>query len=456
MTPDYLLPSKGAFIQALEPLTCSICSGPYDSTHVATQLQCGHIFGNVCLVTWCETRKYNAHTCPVCRRALFNPDGDGNESEYDIEEFTSEFGNDEDEELNTLLNEPIPINTTWGITVNGLCQIVNGYLDEGMAQYQAINNFMPDYVASIIHFSNGGTLDTEPSRESYSAALDMWPRTEVIRATLLGALQTECSALRALRQAMIEFNESLPQAMADEFERRRVNALSLSPPLPDGPAGSPVVEAPRTLPEDRRLRELLDYIHFRLAPLEEWETQRYAIEVAVNGHLNVVAHELSSDQNITWWTVESHLSSGQYDNLISEIICLINGDPNADPHNKADIYFGMRHSYLTIREDMSTVINQLPNLVHEDYVVGRSAVPLIRSRAQAPHIPQEQPHFLVPSPTQARAPLPPQSRAFRRTQPLPSHRHPRRHAPYSTRVPQDQSAGGRERRGRRRGGANQQ
>ncbi|KAF2132951.1 hypothetical protein P153DRAFT_414887 [Dothidotthia symphoricarpi CBS 119687] len=65
-------PNKDEFIENIEPLTCSLCLEEYDDTHVPIQLaDCGHIFGDHCIVEWFETKIRNNNRCPMCREKLF-------------------------------------------------------------------------------------------------------------------------------------------------------------------------------------------------------------------------------------------------------------------------------------------------------------------------------------------------------------------------------------------------
>ena len=53
-----------------EDTACSICLNPYQCApdfEVPKRLPCGHVLGEVCILTWTEVR----NTCPLCRFELF-------------------------------------------------------------------------------------------------------------------------------------------------------------------------------------------------------------------------------------------------------------------------------------------------------------------------------------------------------------------------------------------------
>jgi hypothetical protein len=67
------LPTIEGLSETLRPPTCSICWQEYAPGHEPAIADCGHIFGLQCILKWVETGNHQAPTCPLCRKALFNP-----------------------------------------------------------------------------------------------------------------------------------------------------------------------------------------------------------------------------------------------------------------------------------------------------------------------------------------------------------------------------------------------
>ncbi|KAM3423978.1 hypothetical protein BST61_g1371 [Cercospora zeina] len=78
------LPTRIEFIRHLQPEQCDIC---YDDLVQPTFTPCGHFYCLGCLITWLQME----NTCPGCRRKLFEPDTDEEDSE---DEEYSDFEDD--------------------------------------------------------------------------------------------------------------------------------------------------------------------------------------------------------------------------------------------------------------------------------------------------------------------------------------------------------------------------
>jgi hypothetical protein len=98
--------TKDLFISALEPLMCSLCLEPYSTTHMPIQLpDCGHIFGDYCLVNAIETDIKNNNRCPLCRKELFEQEDFDEDGEYIYDDDDEET--DEVEDLDDALGEEL-------------------------------------------------------------------------------------------------------------------------------------------------------------------------------------------------------------------------------------------------------------------------------------------------------------------------------------------------------------
>ncbi|KAF2252890.1 hypothetical protein BU26DRAFT_211120 [Trematosphaeria pertusa] len=79
--PEYEFRTKDEFIENLEPLTCSLCLEKYGNDHVPVELpDCGHVFGDHCIIQWFETESENNNKCPLCRNELFE------QEDFDMED----------------------------------------------------------------------------------------------------------------------------------------------------------------------------------------------------------------------------------------------------------------------------------------------------------------------------------------------------------------------------------
>lgn len=108
------LPSKSALLAHLSPAAstidtaCSICYEPFsppssgdavERPHRAVQTPCTHTFGHTCLLQWLD----QAHTCPTCRRPLYDPNSneqpDANDEEALLREADALLQNDAEASL---------------------------------------------------------------------------------------------------------------------------------------------------------------------------------------------------------------------------------------------------------------------------------------------------------------------------------------------------------------------